>query len=111
MADHKPADSRSHSVSVPPTYTSGPTYTSKVNPGVVMNLGYFSTWPGIIKIIQVLLGIFCMACTAPAWTNGTHWFLFVVVTAFVATMIWCIIYFLSLKQCVNLPIDWLLTIL
>ncbi|KAF2345768.1 Marvel domain [Trinorchestia longiramus] len=50
-----------------------------------------------------------MACAAPAWTNGTHWFLFVVVTAFVATSLWCFIYLLSLREAINLPIDWLLT--
>nr|XP_027217354.1 uncharacterized protein LOC113809872 [Penaeus vannamei] len=56
-----------------------------------------------------VIGIFCMACAAPAWTNGTHWFLFVVVTAFVSTALWCFIYLLNLKSAINLPIDWLLT--
>nr|XP_053640123.1 CKLF-like MARVEL transmembrane domain-containing protein 4 [Cherax quadricarinatus] len=55
------------------------------------------------------MGILCMACAAPAWTKGTHWFLFVVVTAFVSTSIWCFIYLLNLKNAINLPIDWLLT--
>ncbi|KAG7174811.1 putative plasmolipin-like [Homarus americanus] len=50
-----------------------------------------------------------MACAAPAWTKGTHWFLFVVVTAFVSTSIWCFVYLLNLRNAINLPIDWLLT--
>jgi len=89
----------------PPTYTSSPAQ----EPKIALNLGYFKSAPGIIKLIQVSLGIFCMALAAPAWTNGTHWFLFVVVTAFVATTLWCFMYLLSLREAVNLPIDWLLT--
>jgi len=77
--------------------------------GISLNLYYFRTAPGIVKLIQLVLGILCMACTAPAWTNGTHWFLFVVVTAFVATALWCFIYLLSLRDAITLPIDWQLT--
>lgn len=103
MAESK-ADTTSPSVTTAPSYTA-----PKSGPGISLNLGYFRTGPGIVKLVQLFLGILCMACAAPAWTNGTHWFLFVVVTAFVATSLWCFLYLLSLREAINLPIDWLLT--
>lgn len=90
-----------------PTYGSSP--KAGASSGISLSLDYFKTAPGIVKLVELLLGVICMCCAAPAWTNGTHWFLFVVVTAFVATMLWCFIYLLNLKTAINLPIDWLLT--
>ncbi|XP_076043155.1 plasmolipin-like isoform X2 [Oratosquilla oratoria] len=93
--------------------STAPTYASPApkppGSGVSLCLSYFRTSPGIIKLLELAIGVICMACAAPAWTKGTHWFLFVVVTAFVSTAIWCFIYLLNLKSAVNLPIDWLLT--
>lgn len=100
------ADSRSSTKSVP--QPSAPTYTAPKS-DIALCLPYFRTAPGIIKLIELSLGIICMACAAPAWTGGTHWFLFIVVTAFVATTLWCFIYLLNLKNAISLPIDWLLT--
>ncbi|XP_071520004.1 CKLF-like MARVEL transmembrane domain-containing protein 4 isoform X2 [Panulirus ornatus] len=92
------------------TTTTSPTYAApQKSSGISLCLQYFKTGPGIVKLVELLLGILCMACAAPAWTKGTHWFLFVVVTAFVSTSIWCFIYLLNLKSAINLPIDWLLT--
>jgi len=96
----------SSSVGTSPVYGSTPKAGSS---GITLSLDYFKTAPGIIKLVELLLGVICMACAAPAWTNGTHWFLFVVVTAFVATTLWCFIYLLNLRTAINLPIDWLLT--
>ncbi|XP_064097837.1 CKLF-like MARVEL transmembrane domain-containing protein 4 isoform X2 [Macrobrachium rosenbergii] len=90
--------------------TTSPTYSSpQKTSGISFSIQYFKTGPGIVKIIELIIGILCMACAAPAWTRGTHWFLFVVVTAFVSTSLWCFIYLLNLKGAINLPIDWLLT--
>lgn len=92
------------------TVASSPTYSSpQKTSGISFSIQYFKTGPGIVKIIELIIGILCMACAAPAWTRGTHWFLFVVVTAFVSTALWCFIYILNLKGAINLPIDWLLT--
>ncbi|KAK8737158.1 hypothetical protein OTU49_004819 [Cherax quadricarinatus] len=102
-----------HSKSEVSTTTStatSPTYAApKSSSGISLCLQYFKTGPGIVKLVELVMGILCMACAAPAWTKGTHWFLFVVVTAFVSTSIWCFIYLLNLKNAINLPIDWLLT--
>ncbi|KAK8737159.1 hypothetical protein OTU49_004819 [Cherax quadricarinatus] len=103
-----------HSKSEVSTTTStatSPTYAApKSSSGISLCLQYFKTGPGIVKLVELVMGILCMACAAPAWTKGTHWFLFVVVTAFVSTSIWCFIYLLNLKNAINLPIDWLLTV-
>ncbi|XP_045110093.1 uncharacterized protein LOC123503979 isoform X2 [Portunus trituberculatus] len=82
-------------------------------PAALTSLAARGTGTGLhspsITATKELIGIICMACAAPAWTKGTHWFLFVVVTAFVSTSLWCFIYLLNLKSAINLPIDWLLT--
>lgn len=77
--------------------------------GIRLNLDYFKTIPGIIKLVQLGLGIICMACASPAYIGATHWFLFVAVTTFIATLIWCAVYFLSLREALKVPINWILT--
>lgn len=74
-----------------------------------INVDYWKSVPGIIKCVQLVFGILCMALASPAIVPGTHWFLFVVTTAFLATLIWSIIYTLSIREALNLPINWILT--
>ncbi|XP_023288673.1 uncharacterized protein LOC105702743 [Orussus abietinus] len=50
-----------------------------------------------------------MACASPAYVGATYWFLFVAVTAFIASLIWTFIYLLSIREALKLPINWLLT--
>ncbi|XP_073980148.1 CKLF-like MARVEL transmembrane domain-containing protein 4 isoform X2 [Rhodnius prolixus] len=76
---------------------------------VKINLPYFRTPAGIVKLLQLLLGIICMACASPALLNGTHWFLFVSVLSFIATLIWVFVYLLSIREALTLPINWNLT--
>jgi len=52
-----------------------------------------------------------MACASPAYLSGTHWFLFVAVVSFIATLIWIFIYFLSVREALKLPINWILTVI
>lgn len=77
--------------------------------GIRLNVPYFRTIPGILKLVQLLLGIICMACASPAYVGATHWFLFVAVTAFIATVLWCFLYFLSIREALKLPINWILS--
>ncbi|XP_020286043.1 CKLF-like MARVEL transmembrane domain-containing protein 8 [Pseudomyrmex gracilis] len=77
--------------------------------GIRLNALYFKTIPGIIKLVQLGLGIICMACASPAYIGATHWFLFVVVMSFISTLIWCAVYFLSLRETLKIPINWILT--
>lgn len=57
-----------------------------------------------------VFGIICMACASPALIGGTHWFLFVVVTSFIATVLWSFVYLLGIREVLNLPINWILTV-
>lgn len=77
--------------------------------GIKINVPYFTTIPGIIKLVQLVLGIICMACVSPAALGASHWFLLVVTTAFIATLVWCFIYLLSLREVLKIPINWMLT--
>nr|CAD7435059.1 unnamed protein product [Timema monikensis] len=60
-------------------------------------------------IVRKVFGIVCMACASPAILSGTHWFLFVVVTSFIATLIWVFVYLLGIREALKLPINWILT--
>ena len=47
------------------------TMTTDPNPNVSrteinLNIGYFTTLPGGIKVVQLIFGIVCMACGSPA---------------------------------------------
>lgn len=77
--------------------------------GIRLNLAYFKTIPGILKLVQLCLGIICMACASPAYIGATHWFLFVAVTSFISTLIWSAVYLLSIREVLKVPINWILT--
>lgn len=77
--------------------------------GIRLNVDYFKTIPGIIKLVQLGLGIICMACASPAYIGATHWFLFVAVITFISTLIWSAIYLLSLREVLKIPINWILS--
>ncbi|KAF7418574.1 hypothetical protein HZH68_001227 [Vespula germanica] len=55
------------------------------------------------------LGIICMACVSPALVGASHWFLFVATTSFIATLLWCFVYLLSIREALKIPINWILT--
>jgi len=76
---------------------------------IKFNIGYFQTIPGILKIIQLVFGIICMACASPAHIGASHWFLFVAVTSFIATLLWSFVYLLGIREVLNLAINWILT--
>merc|ERR1711890_63023 len=47
---------------------------------------FISDWPGRIKLAELLLALLCMMCSAPAYEGPQHWFLIVVVLAFLAML-------------------------
>jgi len=79
-----------------------------------LNIGYFKTVPGIIKLVQLALGVICMACAAPAIGIGgkafnfglghNHWFLFVIVTCFIVTLIWTFFYLLQVRDFIKVKL-------
>lgn len=69
-------------------------------------------YPTFFSQIQFqVLGIICMSLASPAYIASTHWFLFVVVTAFIATILWICVYFLGVREVLNLSINWILTVI
>lgn len=75
----------------------------------------WSVWEKIPKIIYIcfslqVLGIICMSLASPAYLTSTHWFLFVVVTAFVASLLWVAVYFLGVREVLHLSVNWILTV-
>lgn len=57
-----------------------------------------------------ILGIVCLALASPARLPGTNWFLFVVIISFIATAIWSFVYLLSIREAINFPINWVLSV-
>jgi len=91
--------------------TTTTTTTTTTSPALTLDwikfdVEYFKTIPGIIKIIQFIFGILCMALGAPAYFGGTHFFLFVAVIAFIVTTLWICIYFFSIREGLTLMIPW-----
>ncbi|XKL62938.1 hypothetical protein PGB90_005302 [Kerria lacca] len=74
-----------------------------------INRSYFLTLPGILKIINLILGVICLSLASPAVHNTTQWFLYVTIICVIVTVIWCFIYFLSVREAINFPINWHLT--
>ncbi|KAK2708617.1 hypothetical protein QYM36_014274 [Artemia franciscana] len=62
-------------------------------PVVVLNVNYISSWHGLLKGLQLLFAIICMACASPATHPGTSWFLCVVVITFIFTLLWLSFHF------------------
>lgn len=50
-----------------------------------------------------------MALASPAYIGSTHWFLFVAVTSFIATLLWTFVYLLGIREVLNLSVNWILT--
>ncbi|XP_053623367.1 uncharacterized protein LOC128682580 [Plodia interpunctella] len=73
---------------------------------IKINIDYFKTPPGILKVIELILGILCMALGSPWYST---WFVFVAVTCFITTLMWSFVYFLSIREALKLPINWVLS--
>lgn len=76
---------------------------------IKINMDYFKTIPGIIKIAEFILGILCMIFASPARVTGTQFFLFIVTVSFIATLIWIFVYLLGVREALTYPINWILT--
>ncbi|KAM3963573.1 LOW QUALITY PROTEIN: uncharacterized protein ACR2FA_002501 [Aphomia sociella] len=74
---------------------------------IKINTDYFKTPPGILKVIELVLGILCMAL-ASSWYST--WFVFVAVSCFITTLMWSFVYFLSIREALRIPINWVLSV-
>ncbi|XP_016980019.1 uncharacterized protein LOC108045259 [Drosophila rhopaloa] len=72
-----------------------------------LNIDYFRTTPGIIKIVEFVLGIICMALASPPLTSATSFFMFVIVLSFIITILLIAAYFLGIREALNLNINWI----
>ncbi|XP_023328258.1 uncharacterized protein LOC111701291 [Eurytemora carolleeae] len=70
---------------------------------------YFpNTWPGRIKLGELVLGLLCMMCAAPAYYATQHWFLLVVTFAFIGSLFFSV-YYLCLAEPLNkLGVNWVM---
>merc|ERR1712193_489915 len=70
---------------------------------------YFpATWPGRIKLLELILAFFCIVCSAPAHWDSQHWFLAVVVISLLGTIFFSL-YYLCLAEPLNkLQVNWLM---
>merc|ERR1711963_1051720 len=58
---------------------------------------YFpNTWPGRIKLLELILAFFCIVCCAPAYSDSQHWFLTVVVISFLGATFFYFTAFVSI---------------
>ncbi|GLG93292.1 hypothetical protein R5R35_005437 [Gryllus longicercus] len=95
--------------SQPPPQTAAKTEIGAQASFPKINIEHFRTLPGIVKLVQLAFGIICMACASPAYLQGTHWFLFVATVSFITTLLWVFVYLLSVREELNLPINWVLS--
>jgi len=70
---------------------------------------YFRTWPGIVKLVELVLAFLCMACAAPAYSSTGHWFLLVVVVGFIGTIFFSLYHLCLDGYLKNLNVGWLPT--
>ncbi|KAH8270673.1 hypothetical protein KR044_004213 [Drosophila immigrans] len=72
-----------------------------------LNLDYYRTIPGILKIVQFVLGIICMALASPSLSAATSFFLTVVVLSFIVTILLIAAYFLGIREALNVAVNWI----
>ncbi|CAB3236359.1 unnamed protein product [Arctia plantaginis] len=73
---------------------------------IKIDINYFKTPLGLLKIVQLVLGILCMALASPWYST---WFVFVAVVSFITTLLWSCVFLFSIKDVLKLPINWVLS--
>jgi len=71
-----------------------------------LNARYFASIPGIIKIVQVILGLVIMVCIGIPVTWFTRLFIFVVAYSFAVSVILVFAYLVTLSRVVLPNIHW-----
>ncbi|XP_045491468.1 uncharacterized protein LOC123691218 [Colias croceus] len=73
---------------------------------IKIDVEYFKSTPGLLKVIELILGIICMSLGTPF---ASSWYVFVAVTAFITTLMWSFVYLLSVRDALKIPINWVLS--
>ncbi|EDV44559.1 uncharacterized protein Dana_GF20425 [Drosophila ananassae] len=71
-----------------------------------LNTDYYRTIPGILKLVQFVVGIICMALASPPLTSATSFFMFVIVVSFIITILLIFAYFLGIREALNVSVNW-----
>ncbi|KAJ8669083.1 hypothetical protein QAD02_000342 [Eretmocerus hayati] len=65
--------------------------------GPRINAQYFTSLPGVTKIVQLVLGLTCQI-TGTEENDAGDWFVFVTKLAFLATLIWSLLYLFYVRE-------------
>jgi len=74
-----------------------------------VNHRYFITTPGILKFVQVLLGVICICLASDAHFAATYFFLFVCWTAMILTCVWILVILLRVNEKMSFRVSWIKT--
>ncbi|XP_053681554.1 MARVEL domain-containing protein 1-like [Sabethes cyaneus] len=87
------------------TPTINPAATQSSSVGLRFNIGYFTRPSGILKVIQIIFGIICMACATPV-IAGTGWFMFVAIFSFICTVLWSFAHLFGIREAISPSFNW-----
>jgi len=87
--------------------THGSTTVRTVSPGPPIDWQYFKSIPGILKLIELLLGILTIALATPGVVNWTYFFLLVCYVCLFLTLFFALVYFFSLHHKVTVRPSWI----
>ncbi|CAB3384894.1 Hypothetical predicted protein [Cloeon dipterum] len=82
----------------------GPRCAIPLKFGVRMDVAhFFRSNEGFLKLLQLAIGVACVACATPALGTynlpaGSYWFIAATVFSVVLTFLWVLIYLLCLKE-------------
>ncbi|XP_013393474.1 plasmolipin-like [Lingula anatina] len=84
--------------------TTTTTTTTTGSSGTTFNIDYVKSPFGIVKLLELIIGIICIGCVGGYSTYPpTQWFMFVACSCFLVTLALLIIFLLSLDTKLSLP--------
>lgn len=66
-----------------------------------VNIGHFITYPGLLKLMQLTFGFFCMEYVAPFYEAIKGFLHFCVSFGFIGTLFWTLVYLFRVKDRFN----------
>ncbi|XP_058443137.1 uncharacterized protein LOC131425336 [Malaya genurostris] len=88
-----------------PTPTPAPNPVASESARLRFNVGYFFTMSGVLKLVQIIFGIVCMACASPV-IAGTGWFMFVAIFSFILTALWSLAHLFGIREVIDPSFKW-----
>ncbi|XP_003742173.1 uncharacterized protein LOC100902304 [Galendromus occidentalis] len=81
-ANNHPQSARMTSINLKPEFTEG---QGPVVTFTKLNVEYFRTIPGWLKLAQLLIGVICLGCGSPALFGFARFYIFVASVSFICT--------------------------